>query len=80
MSDKSSYTGLEEPIDKFLQPLLIHGLKGVEKEGLRITPRGSISLSPHPVQLGAALTHPHITTDYSEALLELITPALSDGS
>ncbi|MEO5655944.1 MAG: glutamate--cysteine ligase, partial [Nitrosospira sp.] len=40
---------------------------------------GSISLSPHPIELGAALTHPHITTDYSEALLELITPALSDG-
>ena len=80
MSDKSSCTGLEEPIDKFLRPLLIHGLKGVEKEGLRITRRGSISLSPHPVQLGAELTHPHITTDYSEALLELITPALSDGS
>ncbi len=80
MSDKSSCAGLEESIDKFLQPLLIHGLKGIEKEGLRITPGGSISLSPHPVQLGAALTHPHITTDYSEALLELITPALSDGS
>ena len=80
MSDKSSCDGLEGPIDKSLQPLLIHGLKGIEKEGLRITPRGSISLSPHPVQLGAALTHPHITTDYSEALLELITPALSDES
>ncbi|SFN42889.1 glutamate--cysteine ligase [Nitrosospira briensis] len=80
MSDKSSCAGREGPIDKSLQPLLIHGLKGIEKEGLRITPRGSISLSPHPVQLGAALTHPHITTDYSEALLELITPALSDES
>ena len=80
MSDKSSCAGLEGPIDKFLQPLLIDGLKGIEKEGLRITPRGSVSLSPHPVPLGAALTHPHITTDYSEALLELITPALSDES
>jgi glutamate--cysteine ligase len=29
--------------------------------------------------LGSALTHPYITTDYSEALLELITPALSDA-
>jgi glutamate--cysteine ligase len=56
------------------------GLKGIEKESLRITRAGSISQLPHPRQLGAALTHPHITTDYSEALLELITPALSNGS
>jgi glutamate--cysteine ligase len=68
------------PINQSLQPLLIHGLKGIEKESLRINREGSISLSPHPVQLGAALTHPNITTDYSEALLELITPALSDGT
>lgn len=62
--------------DKALQPFLIHGLKGIEKESLRITQEGAISLSPHPVLLGAALTHPNITTDYSEALLELITPAI----
>jgi glutamate--cysteine ligase len=80
MSNKSCCPGLEESIHKSLQPLLNHGLKGIEKEGLRLTPEGNISLSPHPVQLGAALTHPNITTDYSEALLELITPALSDGS
>ena len=66
-------------ISKSLQPLLRHGLKGCEKEGLRITREGTISPTPHPVQLGAALTHPNITTDYSEALLEMITPALSDG-
>lgn len=65
-------------IDKTLRPLLIHGLKGIEKEGLRITQEGTISSAPHPISLGAALTHPHITTDYSEALLELITPAVSD--
>jgi glutamate--cysteine ligase len=68
------------PINQSLQPLLIHGLKGIEKESLRINREGSISSSPHPLQLGAALTHPNITTDYSEALLELITPALSDGT
>ncbi|SCY68797.1 glutamate-cysteine ligase [Nitrosospira sp. Nl5] len=66
-------------VNESLQPLLIDGLKGIEKESLRITREGSISQLPHPVRLGAALTHPHITTDYSEALLELITPALSDG-
>ncbi len=49
-------------------------LKGVEKEGLRVDRNGFIAQTPHPRALGAALTHPRITTDYSEALLELITP------
>ena len=80
MSDKSLHSGGRTRMDAWLQPLLMHGLKGIEKEGLRMTREGSISLSPHPVALGSALTHPNITTDYSEALLELITPALSDGS
>jgi glutamate--cysteine ligase len=35
---------------------------------------GFIAQTPHPDALGTALTHPRITTDYSEALLELITP------
>ena len=47
---------------------------GVEKESLRVSPDGSISQSPHPRSLGSALTHPYITTDYSEALIEFITP------
>ncbi|MEO7560376.1 MAG: hypothetical protein ABIT23_09005, partial [Nitrosospira sp.] len=80
MSNKLAYEQRKAPIDESLRPLLIGGLKGIEKESLRITRAGSISQLPHPLQLGAALTHPHITTDYSEALLELITPALSDGS
>jgi glutamate--cysteine ligase len=50
------------------------GLKGVEREALRVTPEGRISQSPHPPALGSTLTHPHITTDYSEALIELVTP------
>ncbi|MCL6271172.1 glutamate--cysteine ligase [Sansalvadorimonas sp. 2012CJ34-2] len=47
---------------------------GIEKEGLRVTPETRLSEAPHPGGLGSALTHPHITTDYSEALLEFITP------
>jgi glutamate--cysteine ligase len=50
------------------------GLKGVEKESLRVTPKGLIARSPHPRGLGSALTNEHITTDYSEALIELVTP------
>lgn len=49
-------------------------LKGVEKEGLRADASGFIAQTPHPEALGSTLTHPRITTDYSEALLELITP------
>ena len=47
---------------------------GLEKETLRVNEQGSISKTPHPLQLGSALTNPYITTDYSEALLELVTP------
>jgi glutamate--cysteine ligase len=47
---------------------------GLEKESLRIDPAGHIALTPHPVGLGSALTHPSITTDFSEALMEFITP------
>jgi len=49
---------------------------GLEKESLRVSPEGRIAQTPHPEALGAALTHPYITTDYSEALLELITPPM----
>ena len=56
------------------QGLLTGGLKGVEREALRVNPDGRISQAPHPRALGSALTHPHITTDYSEALIELVTP------
>jgi len=49
--------------------------RGIEKESLRVTPAGMLAQTPHPLSLGSALTHPHITTDYSEALLEFITPA-----
>ncbi|MFZ2725697.1 MAG: glutamate--cysteine ligase [Methylococcaceae bacterium] len=57
------------------QALLCGGLKGIEKESLRLNAvTGFIAQTEHPKNLGAALTHPFITTDYSEALIELITP------
>jgi glutamate--cysteine ligase len=57
---------------------LARGLRGIEKESLRVTHDGRLALSGHPVALGSALTHPSLTTDYSEALLEMITPAERD--
>jgi glutamate--cysteine ligase len=57
-----------------LTPERLKGIRrGIEKESLRATPEGSLAMTPHPQALGSALTHPHITTDYSEAQLELIT-------
>ena len=47
--------------------------RGIEKESLRVRPDGTLALTPHPAALGSALTHPHITTDFSESQLELIT-------
>jgi glutamate--cysteine ligase len=52
--------------------------RGIEKESLRITPDGKLSQAPHPAGLGSPLTHRSITTDFSEALLEFITPVSVD--
>lgn len=48
--------------------------RGIEREALRILPEGKLSEHGHYHQLGSALTHGQITTDYSETLLEFITP------
>jgi glutamate--cysteine ligase len=57
-----------------LSALRIAGIRcGLEKESLRARADGQLALTPHPAQLGSALTHPHITTDFSESQVELIT-------
>jgi len=56
--------------------LLAGSRVGIEKESLRVDKNGTLSQLPHPASLGSALKNPYITTDYSEALLELITPPL----
>ena len=48
-------------------------MRGIEKESLRVESSGHLAQTPHPKTLGSALTHPLITTDFSEALLEFIT-------
>ena len=60
--------------------LLSQCLHGIERECLRVTADGQLALTPHPPALGSALTHPQITTDYSESLLEFITPAEPDSA
>lgn len=48
-------------------------LRGIERESLRVTADGELAKTPHPKSLGSSLTHPNITTDFSEAQLEFIT-------
>jgi glutamate--cysteine ligase len=57
-----------------LAGLVRGGQRGVERECLRITPAGQLARTPHSRALGSALTNEYITTDYSEALLEFVTP------
>jgi glutamate--cysteine ligase len=52
--------------------------RGVEKESLRALPNGMLAKTSHPQALGSALTHPHITTDFSESQVELITGVHAD--
>ncbi|MDO9321184.1 MAG: glutamate--cysteine ligase [Pseudomonas sp.] len=61
-------------------PLLNQCLHGIERECLRVDATGQLALTPHPQALGSALTHAQITTDYSESLLEFITPAEPDAA
>ncbi|WP_288441228.1 glutamate--cysteine ligase [uncultured Pseudomonas sp.] len=61
-------------------PLLKQCLHGIERECLRVTHEGRLAQTPHPEALGSALTNEQITTDYSESLLEFITPAMADSA
>jgi glutamate--cysteine ligase len=63
-----------------LAELLRGGLIGIEKESLRVSPRGCLSQRVHPLALGSPLTNRYITTDYSEALTEIVTPPSGDRS
>ncbi len=63
-----------KPAPGGMNPQQLLGIRrGIEKESLRCEPDGALAMSPHPVNLGSALTHPHITTDFSESQVELIT-------
>lgn len=51
---------------------------GVEREALRVNPDGGLATTRHPETLGSNLTHESITTDFSESLMEFITPPEKD--
>ena len=60
------------------QAAIVGIVRGIEREALRTNRSGGLSTKPHPVAIGCALTNSMITTDFSEALLEFITPVSTD--
>ena len=68
---------IEKNIFSELKDLLRFSKVGFEKESLRVI-NSSISQHPHPESLGSALCNDYITTDFSEAQLELVTPPLNN--
>lgn len=77
---------LESALEATLESLTKRGVdqhlkgiqRGLEKESLRVDPSGLLAQTPHPEALGSTLTHPSITTDYSESLLEFVTAVHTD--
>ncbi len=67
---------LDNIFASFTGQKIIH--RGLEREALRISSKGYLSKKKHPTALGSSLTNKYITTDYSEALLELVTPTFDD--
>ena len=63
-------------LDKASAAELLTFNRGIEREALRVSPAGSLAQTPHPAAFGSKLTHPKVTTDFSEAQLELITPVV----
>ncbi|PKF55884.1 glutamate--cysteine ligase [Alteromonadales bacterium alter-6D02] len=65
-------------MDAQYAPVFTQIQRGIEREALRIDDNAKLSTKPHAEALGSALTHPSITTDYAETLLEFITPVSQD--
>jgi len=76
--DKNFERRLAGLINSGERAVLRGGRKGVEKESLRVSPDGVIAQTRHPQVLGAPLTNEHITTDFSESLIELVTPPFGE--
>ena len=60
-----------------LLAFLFEGNFGLEKENVRVTKEGHLSLKEHPVTFGDKSKNPLITTDFSESQIELITPPMT---
>jgi len=68
---------IDAVLSSAVKDTLSFGKLGIEKESLRII-QSQITQSTHPKKTGSALCNRYITTDFSEAQLEFITPPLPD--
>lgn len=75
MSHRQLITQLVKSIDLAPEKMFLCGL---EKESMRASRDGKIATSSHPSSLGSALTHPYITTDFAESLLEIVSPPFTE--
>ena len=66
-------TSLQDQLARMPAARLKGMRRGLEKESLRVLPNGELALTPHPAGLGSPLTHPTVTTDFSESQIELVT-------
>lgn len=70
-----NFDAIIELLKKQSSSLGFDGLRrGIEKENLRVNKKGELATSSHPSALGSSLCHQEITTDFSESLVEVITP------
>ena len=63
---------IEKVFNSDVKDILAFGRFGIEKESLRVY-QSTISRQQHQESMGSPLCHWYITTDFSEAQLELIT-------
>lgn len=70
--------GLDKALERLTPERIGAMRRGIEKESLRTLSGGALAMTPHPAALGSALTHPNITTDFSESQVELITGVHKD--
>lgn len=60
-----------------LRKQLLAGQMGLELEINRVTAAGRLIRQPYPVKFGDRQSHPFLTSDYSEGMIEMVTPAVS---
>ncbi len=70
--------GLDMALERLTPERIAEMRRGIEKESLRSLSGGGLAMTPHPAAMGSALTHPNITTDFSESQVELITGVHKD--
>ncbi len=77
-STRNSSAGWRDSSIPANAPCCAAGAKASRRNRCACRPAGEIAQTRHPAALGAPLTNEHITTDFSEALIELVTPPFGE--